>query len=276
MIDGLATLSKIKDDWEDFNGMEWPGAEAARESYTDETLDAKWYRRRLGRIPPKGVAAHRPIYATDVDEAWKRNESAGHVIVKQIPDAVGLDVARSGDKTVMSAVHGDVIRIHYDERGFEHTGQEPVIREYLDQWHIEDYPNPTIVVDASGEGSHLADRLYQSYPEVVRYDSGSEAIDRKQYYDKRGEALHCLGKFLRDGAVYDNRYLREELEICARTTRFDEKYYSSRDAEVLRVNSKDDIEDQLGHSPDYLDSASMAVWGAKVDPARFNTISLTW
>lgn len=49
-------------------------------------------------MPPSGSAEHRPIEAADVSLAWDRRPTSD----ADEPSAVGIDVARSGDRTVMS------------------------------------------------------------------------------------------------------------------------------------------------------------------------------
>ncbi len=42
-IDGLATLHKIKKDWRRYNALEWPGVEAARNSYGQDLKSGRWF-----------------------------------------------------------------------------------------------------------------------------------------------------------------------------------------------------------------------------------------
>ncbi|MFC7007757.1 hypothetical protein [Halalkalicoccus salilacus] len=144
-IPGLVDLATIRDDWENWNAEPWPGLETARTAHrTRDGLDTRWYRRRAGVMPPSGSAEHRPIEAADVSTAWDRQSAAD---ATDEPFAVGIDVARSGDRTVMIGVHGDELRVHYAERGANHTQQEPELRRHLDQW-----PEVTVAIDAVGEG----------------------------------------------------------------------------------------------------------------------------
>ncbi|UPM45350.1 hypothetical protein [Halocatena salina] len=71
-IDGLATLHKIKKDWRRYNALEWPGVEAARNSYGQDGLDERWYKRGLGKIPPDTASVHRPFSPTHVEDAFDR------------------------------------------------------------------------------------------------------------------------------------------------------------------------------------------------------------
>lgn len=63
----------IREDWEQWNGEEWPGLETARNAHrTRDALDSRWYRRRAGVIPPTGAAEHRPFDVGEVEAAWSR------------------------------------------------------------------------------------------------------------------------------------------------------------------------------------------------------------
>jgi hypothetical protein len=141
-IPGLVDLSTIREDWAAWNQEPWPGLETARVAHLNrDDLDARWYRRRAGVIPPQGSAAHRPFSIGDVSSAWERGRKRGPYLFwrgrgglervggvvglwgggllgcfggvafplekwggVESPDAVGIDVARGGDRTVMVGV----------------------------------------------------------------------------------------------------------------------------------------------------------------------------
>ena len=264
MIDGLATLWKIKQDWTSFNDEEWPGVEQARTAHTRrDDLDERWYRRRAGVMPPAGAAEHRPIHVSDVKAAWNRTPES----VTETPSAVAIDVARSGDMTVLAGPHGDDLRVHYKEQGTNHVEQEARIRNGTGEFPgLDSYASFRGTIDAQGEGSGLADRLCQAYPDMTRFNAGAKAHDKKTYYDRWAEGLHQLGNWLRNGGCISDRRLREELLAAARTVSFDEKHYASRNATVLKATSKSAVKDHLGRSPDCLDAAMMAIWALEVQP----------
>lgn len=268
MVDGLTTLDKIRDDWVSWNAEEWPGIEEARTAHQHrDNLDTRWYRRRAGAIPPQGAAAHRPFTVDEVEAAWNRTPARS----RQTPTGVGIDVARSGDMTIMAGVHGDDLRIHYEEQGSNHTEQESRLRRVLDGW-----PDFDGAIDAKGEGSGLADRLCQAYPSMTRFDAGATPSNETEYRDCWTEGLHDLGKWLRNGGAISNRRLREELLVAARVVEFREKHLSSRDdSTVLEATSKSEIKEQLGRSPDCLDAAYMAVT-ADAGNLASQSRSLTW
>lgn len=274
-IDGIASISAIRDDWEDYHDEPWPGVDQA-EAWTDrdspearDDLSERWYRRRGGITPPQNSKTWRPFSLSTVRDAYERPLDQRET--RKTPSAVGIDVARSGDKTVMVGVHGSELRVHYAEQGTNHTVQKQALRQLIDGW-----PQPSIVVDAIGEGSGLADDLDTWFPNVTRFSNGSKALDETTYAMKWAEGLGHLGQFLTDGS-YSDTTLREELMGSAGVVTFSERYLASRGADgatVIEATSKDDIKDRLDHSPDYLDAALMAVWGERTEP---NTVTqLTW
>lgn len=69
-----------------------------------------------------------------------------------------------------------------------------------------------------------------------------------------------LGKRLKGSLAIDSTRLREELFAAGRSVTFDEVYVLKYDAEVFRLDPKEDVKERLERSPDLLDAAYMAVW----------------
>ncbi|KZX49288.1 hypothetical protein [Haloarcula sp. K1] len=260
-IPGVVGLEMVREDWEAWNDEPWPGLEEARRvSDPDsedfrEDLDARWYRRRAGVVPPAGARAHRPFTKSDVEAAWEREPE----YYPAQPEAWSVDVARAGgDETVAGAVFGDMLELPYRSQGTEHVEQAERITQTF-----ESYDDGPAAVDAVGEGSGLADMLAARFPEVIRFNAGGEPSDTKSFYDAWAEGLHLLGKWLQEGGCIDDRKLYEELLVAARTLEFEERHLASRGhsgSKVLKLTSKSELKKQLGHSPDRLDAAYMAVW----------------
>jgi hypothetical protein len=267
-VAGLTDLRTVVEDWEAWNDEPWPGLEAARQMSDPDTaafrrdLDERWYRRRAGVIPPAGAATYRPFDVEDVEDAWV----ADHPTLADTPAGSGIDVARSGDRTVHITAGSNTNRqpgpldVQYTEQGANHVAQEADLREILGR-----YPDHPVSIDAVGEGSGLADNLQEAFPEVIRFRSGATPNAETEYKDCWTEGLAALGEWLRDGGSIRSRDLREELLAAARTVTFDERYLASRGsdgAEVLEATSKDAVKEHLGRSPDHLDAALMAAWAA--------------
>ena len=269
MIDGIATLWKIRKDWETYNNAPWPGAEEAQSTvYRDpdtgllhaarDDLDVRWYRRRLGVIPPQSASEHRPIYVQDVEAAFERGtdpEKRAQLRTRETPEAAGLDVARSGDQTVMIGKHMDLLEVEYAEQGTHHTLQKTELAQKLQPW-----PPLPLAGDANGEGSGVIDELDARFSQVTRFKNGRNAVDEHTYKDAWTEGLALLGKFLRNGGAFSDRRLREQLLACARAVEYDARYIGSRDDEVYVATAKDAVTTELGgESPDHLDAALMCI-----------------
>lgn len=286
-IDGIADLSKLRDDWVEYNGESWPGLEEALRTSAprldeqgdpvfanDDTLrenpdfrtdlGKRWYRRRAGIMPPAGASAHRPYSVTQIQHAYDLGESLPDNLDLPSPTASAIDVARSSDRTVLATIHGDVLVIHYVERGTNHLEQGRELEELL-----KEMPRHPITVDFIGHGSAIHDQLADVFPDVYKFEAGAEAVDGETYYDKWSEGNDHLGDWFAEGGVIRDGTLRKELLAAARELEFEEKHYATRGedgAEVYTLSSKDDVKERLDNqSPDLLDGAMMAAWTAQVD-----------
>lgn len=255
-IPGLIDVETIRADWEAWNSEPWPGLDQARTAHERrDDLDARWYRRRAGIIPPTGAQAHRPFTRADVEAAWERTPETDTLV----PQASAVDVARSGgDHTVLAGVYGDALRIEATMQGTDHVEQADRITA-----SVEEHPDHPLAIDAVGEGSGLADMLRQRFPDVIRFNAGGTPTAETEFYDCWAEGLHLLGQWLKDGGSIDDRRLREELLVAARTLQYEERHMASRGhsgSEILKLTPKSDLKERLGRSPDRLDAAYMAVW----------------
>jgi len=297
-IDGVAGISKLRDDWVEHNGTDWPGIRTALrvsapklspdgdlvferdEDLPDnpdfrKDLSQRWYRRRAGIMPPEGAAAHRPIETSAVKAAWGR---ATPVSVRETPRTVGIDVARSSDKTVMVGEHTMELRVHYSERGTNHEVQkQDVVAGTSTTPGLKEWPAPEVAVDkgyAPGFHDYVADRV----PNVVDFQNGTKPVELTRWYDKWAEALFHFGEWLEDGGVIADQDLREEAVVASRVVEFSKRTLDSRGqngAEVYEATSKDEIKEELGHSPDHLDAALMAIWRLRTD-AEAEEEDSTW
>jgi hypothetical protein len=312
-IPGMTDLITIASDWESYNKRPWPLAEenyphgdwpgmpevinqiedgvitrdealewiapgyvVAKEAHERfETLDERWYIRRAGVMPPEGADTHRPIEPADVRAAWDRSTPK---TVSESPRSVGIDVARSGDQTVMIGEHNGELRIHFAERGANHeTQKQDVVEGTAISPGLKDWPDPQVAIDrgyAPGFHDYVSDRI----PNVVGFQNGTKPVELTRWYDKWAEALFHMGQWLDQGGVINDAELREQLMVAARVVKFSSRTLNSRGkngAEVFEASSKEKIKEELGHSPDYLDAALMAVWRLRTDPTP-TRISSTW
>jgi len=261
-IPGLTGLHKLKKKWEAHNGEAWPGYDEARAMSTRgaetfrEDLNTLWYRRFAGIMPPAGAAKNRPFDLDLVNAAYVENERDLDTSGPRL--GTGIDVARSGDRTVQIDERDGALDVAYSEPGTDHTIQFNRIWETLDE-----EPGAWISIDAVGEGSGKADDTEKRYPDVDRFKAGENAAQQDQYKDRWTEGLCELGKWLEAGGTFSDTRLRKELQIAARELTLEERYIKSRGEQVYVADPKSVVEDRLGHSPDHLDAAIQAILAAK-------------
>jgi hypothetical protein len=259
-IPGLTGLHKLKKKWEAHNGESWPGYDEARAMSTRgsekfrKDLNTLWYRRFAGIMPPAGATKNRPVDHDLVDAGYVENgvDDSGS------RQGSGIDVARSGDRTVQIDECEGVLSVEYSEPGTNHTVQFDRMWKLLDE-----EPNPTISIDAVGEGSGKADDTARRYPDVDRFNAGANAAQTDEYKDRWTEGLCELGKWLERGGEFSDTRLRKELQIAARELTLEERYIKNRDEQVYVADSKETVKERLGHSPDHLDAAIMAICAAE-------------
>lgn len=278
-IGGLSGVGKMREDWTEYHQEDWPGvAEAIRVSSPYLTADGeptvrewesagenpefrddlheKWYKRRVGISPPDSAATWRPWSISDVEQAYRRDPEH----VRETPSHLGLDIARGGgDQTVLVGLHNQHAVVEYSEQGTNHHTQRLEIQPDLKEW-----PQPVVNVDAVGEGSGMADELDARLPNIQRFGNGEVAVDEENYRYKWDEGLQLIGEWLRDGGSFSDSNLYEELKVAARVLEFSERTLSSR-GKVIEATSKDELTDELGRSPDYLDSLLMALYAREYE-----------
>lgn len=258
-VPGLTGLHKLKGKWETHNGEAWPGYQTARAMSTRghdqfrKDLNTLWYRRFAGIMPPAGAAKNRPFDLDIVNAGFV--DSLETIGSRQ---GTGIDVARSGDRTVQIDEREGVLTVEYSEPGTDHTLQ------FNDIWrNLEGEPDANISGDAVGEGSKGIDDTAKRFPNVDRFKSDAVAAQEDTYKNRWTEGLCELGKWLERGGTYTDTRLRKELQAAARELTLEEQYIKNREAQVWVADSKDVVKDRLGHSPDHLDAAVMAIVAAK-------------
>lgn len=269
-IGGLADIHKIKQDWFEYHEEDWPGIEQIiqwsdpwygseesgvvtpsdppNETFRDD-LHTNWYKRRAGVVPPQGAEAWRPFSVSDVRAASNRERS----INAQTPDVLAIDAARKGgDVTVGMALYDESAREVYRKQGTDFVTQRLEIQKKLNKW-----PDVSVGVDAVGEGSALADEIAARHPDVSRYNTQEIASQKEDYKSKWAEGLQEIGDWLQGRGGFSNDELFDELMVAARVVEFSET--NLRRGRVIEATSKEKIKQELGHSPDYLDSLLIAL-----------------
>jgi len=266
LIPGLVEESELRENWEDWNKESWPGLEKAIEQSHNRTdLSDRWYRRRAGIIPPESSDTWRPWSIGDVERAYQRDVGQ----VRITPEAVGIDVARKVDETVMIGLHGPQAQIEYVSQE-SHTIQRKEIIDFLQGTDIHE-----ITVDAIGKGEPIADELDSRFPNVFHFGNNETAIDENNYRYKWDHGLQLIGEWLRDGGSFSDQKLYEELKVGATVLEFEERSLASRGGKIIQATSKDELKDALGRSPDRLDALLMSIHGRDTKSSGQN-VPLAW
>ncbi len=268
MIPEMVSLSQIRSDWEAWNEIPWPGAEEAMKSGERQDLDVRWYRRRMGLIPPVQSESLRPFTPEEVEAAYDREPQH----TPSVPDGMGWDVARganaSADYNALSAVFGDNLEILDYWRVGDHVRNEQKVKELMD-WETW---TATLLIDSVGVGSEAADRVKQWYPYTERYNSQAKAANQSGYANCWTEGLVALGDWMREGGSISHPRLREELLAASRAIEMEEQYHAGTDTTRFVADPKWHIKELLGRSPDLLDAAIMAVRVAEVGTNQPRTV----
>jgi len=194
------------------------------------------------------------IPASVVDGAVRRWDSTD----PDGPLELGVDVARFGadDSGIVwrrgwwasepITVHGfDTVQVANRVRkvcdDFKHPGERPRVR--LDT--------------SNGYGAGVADILRQDDDKDIVDVCASESATDKHYVRMRDELWFRMGKWLKHGAIANDRVLVGELK--APTYRVDERGRQ-------KVESKEDLKKRLRRSPDRADALALAVYDAGLDP----------
>lgn len=277
-IPGLVDLDLVIEDYETWNGRQWPGADTARRAIQkdvdgdfwvareDTDLDPRWFRKRLGVMPPTGQGVLRPWYERHVDAAVDRwlahtdqGRRPGQVQAGPV-DQLGADIARGGGDrtTVIANRDSGLLDVLVEQEPGDHERNFDLL---MDADAQVDRGSGPFVIDAVGEGSGVADRIRARAPNVKRFDAGEEADDSDEYYNRQAESYALLGQALKDWAlVPQNSRLERELREAARVLTFDER--TLRGGTTFQAKGKDALKDDahLGRSPDLVDGAALATY----------------
>lgn len=159
---------------------------------------------------------------------------------------LGLDIARFGmDQTVYTMRQGPVItKIHSDSKldTMEVAGRTIVL---CDQNGID-----KVQADEIGIGSGVVDRLREQKVRVIGINSGNSAVEPDKYFNLRAEMWFNMRDWLETGKIPDDDRLIRDLTAPR---------YSYTSKGQYKMESKDDTKKRLKKSPDFGDSAVLAV-----------------
>ncbi|ELZ00778.1 hypothetical protein [Natrialba asiatica] len=273
-IPGLVDLDQVVADFDAWHPNKgFPGVEESLEMiktdpdtgipYVEESgYDERFYRRRLGVLPPDGAQSVRPFYPEGVARAEDRWDGINPHYTPDY-DAIGVDIARGGgDRTVVVGITPSRVDVL---ENVESPGDHSVNKRLIEQ-NIQDNRTP-VIVDAVGEGSGIADELNRSY-NVTRFKSSENAIEPHKYHNKRTEALCAIDKWLESGAIEPQSDLASELRSASRHIELTEK--STRSSQAWNATSKKELKktSSMGRSPDLVDAMALACWALRTERAH--------
>ena len=174
------------------------------------------------------------------------------------PVVLGVDVARQGDDR----------SVIYRRQGL--ASFEPIVMHGADSMQvaarvvaeIEQHQPDGVFVDGSGGyGAGVIDRLRQLGYAPVEVQFGGKATDAR-FANKRTEMFWTMAEWVRGGGALPP--LKElKVELCTPT-------YSHDNARgVMKLESKDDIKERMGYSPDLADALALT-FAYPVSPRGMN------
>jgi hypothetical protein len=196
----------------------------------------------LGQFPDNLDDAIVPL--TAAMDAVRRESTADG------PAILGVDVSREGqDSTVFYRRQGPVARKVYKTQGKDLMRVVGEIMRVIDA----DREIKTVVIDDTGLGGGVTDRLRELRPDWVRimpFIGGSKAKDTSDFFNAIAEAWWSMGKAFRGGTVD----IEEDKPLIAQITT---RQYTIQSDKTIRLESKDDVKKRGGKSPDEGDALAM-------------------
>lgn len=215
-----------------------------------------WRRAKIENLG--GAHRFKQEYPSNVHEAFETSGSGlirpaaimqarkSSVTDKSAPLVMGVDPARTGDRTVIVFRRGREVPHFYKWDEMQPMQLAGIIANLIDKHH------PAAVFIDKGEGFAVADRLHElGYEEIVHGVGFGDGPSREEYLNKRAEMWCELRDWLHSGEVKipDNDEIHKDLAVIP-----DHKFNSS--GRIL-LPKKDDIKKEHGFSPDIGDALAL-------------------
>jgi len=217
-----------------------PFIEEARIKYGE---DSDYYRIRvLGRFPNADSSQLFP-------EAREKKLEDCPPANPAPPVVAGLDIAAGGaDKTILFMRRGNTV-IACEK--FD-TGEHVLLAEILYNTLLR-YNCHTVAADTIGYGYGLANMLAAKKDlQVVGVNGGHNAINKREYHNKRAEAYGRLAKAWKDLRFQAGRIKSDDLNDLGRQL---ESIRINYDSDMrIAVLKKEDFKKEIGESPDLADA----------------------
>lgn len=182
------------------------------------------------------------------------------------PLRLGVDVARSGaDETVGMAVRGGVCRVVFSGFGWDTMRTAGVVAQHVTGASVA--TGSRAIVDETGVGGGVVDRLREMRAPVTGFVSASRAREPQRYANARAEAYFALQRLLTDGGI--------DLDPGDRAlvTQLREVRWTLDRLGRLLIEGKDAMRARGVSSPDRADALVMALYHDHIAPAPVKRIS---
>jgi hypothetical protein len=206
----------------------------------DYGLDSDFVRVRvLGEFPSQ--SSNQFISQADVD-ACSSYKAEGY---KAMPKILSADIARFGDdQTVLCKRQGRYVQPLRAWRGLDLMRTSDLIMEEIDTYHPDG-----VIVDETGIGSGVVDRLRQMNYQVTGFNGGESPKDKETYKNRRVEIWGLMRNALKDRIeLPDDPELRQDLIGPE---------YSFTPTQQLLLERKEDMKKRGLASPDRGDALAM-------------------
>jgi hypothetical protein len=176
------------------------------------------------------------------------NDRSRHAI--NAKERLGLDVARLGtDETVLYSNKNGYIRAI--ARWAKTDTMETVGR--FRRLYSEPNDAPVTVVDVNGLGAGVFDRLKELGYQCIPFNGGERAYNPLKYRNRRAESYWEAREMMEEGLI-DLEELDEDLQA-----ELYEVHFKPNSTGQIQIESKEDITQRLGRSPDRADAFVMSL-----------------
>lgn len=222
---------------------------------TDYGIDSDFVKVRvLGEFP--GQSFNQFISGADVD-ACTDYKSQGH---DALPKILAADIARFGDdQSVIARRQGRKVEPFISWRGLDLMKSADRIAEEIDAWQPD-----AVVIDETGIGSGVVDRLRQLRYEVFGFNGGESPKDKDTYRNRRVEVWGLMRSALQERLqLPPDADLKQDLIGPE---------YGFTPTQQLLLERKEDMKKRGLASPDKGDALAMT-WAVSPRPRRKKVVS---
>jgi hypothetical protein len=225
--------------------------------------DSDFFRVRVkGQEPRSGMRQFIP--AEQVYEASKRVLNPG--VYYHSPILIGVDVADFGDDLSVIYVRQGLATLEMQKhRPRPGDKQWTMTFASLIVQTINQYKADGVLVDATGLGLGVADRLIQlGYEDIVyKVYVGGASVNTKQWFNKRAEIWGSVRSWIKDGCIPDDQQLKDDLT---------NPEYGFSAKEQIQIEKKEDMKKRGLASPDCGDALALTFAFSINEKARINRI----